>query len=122
MPLPRISSSVSVKLTKIVWVPWKEGDTRTQGKKSSLDVPQPARTRLLPDAFVSGGSHSSRQPGSGGCSAPAGRRAPGWAKGAGEPRDGLAHEEPQLSGGLRGRTSGLALGDLILHVAVNPTH
>lgn len=78
-----------VKLIKAVWVHWKERHERAQGKESSLDVLQPARTRLIPGAFVSGVSHSSHEPGLGACSTPAGRRA--GAKGAEQPRNGLTH-------------------------------
>lgn len=78
-----------VKLIKAVWVHWKERHERAQGKESGLDVLQPARTQLVPGAFVSGVSHSSHQPGLGACSTPAGRRA--GAKGAEQPRNGLTH-------------------------------
>lgn len=54
-----------VKLIKAVWGHWKERHERAQGKESGLDVLQPARTQLIPAAFVSGVSHSSHQPGLG---------------------------------------------------------
>ena len=97
-----------------------EGVTqRTLGKESSLAVLLASRTQLFPDALVFRTSCSSHQPELG----PAQPLAvPGWGQ---EHR--VTKEVSRLQGlplsekKMRGQEYGLALGELILHVAIHPT-